>query len=95
MRQEKVAQEARRAAAAAVAEDAAAAAAAVLMTPDLEGEEAWASFEDYGDALECVPVDRDQEAVMEVAAKLQGGAGPCGVDAIQLKNWLLRYGRES
>ena len=41
-----------------------------LMIPDLESEEKWASFEKYGDALECVPVDCDQEAVMEVAAKL-------------------------
>ena len=32
---------------------------------------------------------------MEVAAKLQEGAEPCGVDAVQLKKWLLRYGRES
>ena len=66
-----------------------------LMISDLESNEEWASFEKYTDSLDCVPVDCHQEAVMEVAAKLQGRAGPCRVDAVQLKKWLLPYGRES
>ena len=65
-----------------------------MMVPDLTDAEN-ASFEEYAEFLETVPVDCDAETVEEVASKLRGGAGPSGVDAIQLKNWLLWHGRAS
>jgi hypothetical protein len=33
--------------------------------------------------------------VDDVASGLSGGAGPGGTDAVDLKNWLLRFGSES
>jgi hypothetical protein len=35
------------------------------------------------------------DVVKDVASRLSGGAGPGGTDAIDLKNWLLRFGAES
>ncbi len=44
------------------------------------------------DALESPPVYCYEENVAKAAAKLSGGAGPCGVEGIMLRNWLLRHG---
>ena len=63
-----------------------------VIVPDLMDEEN-ATFEEYVELLETVPVDCDAEMVEEVASKLRGGAGPSGVDTIAMKNWLLRHGR--
>ena len=65
-----------------------------MMIPGLD-EEGWASFESYDECLNSVPVDCTEETVEEVAGKLSGGAGPGSVDAIAMKNWLLRHGRPS
>ena len=50
------------------------------MIPDL-GQEGWASFEEYEERLNSVPVDCDQEIVQRVADRMKGGAGPSSVDA--------------
>ena len=44
---------------------------------------------------DCVPVFASSETVEDMAAKLSGGAGPSGVEAVQLKHWLLHFGRAS
>jgi hypothetical protein len=46
-------------------------------------------FEPYGDVPEPVPVEITGDVVEDVASRLSGGAGPCGTDAVDLKNWLL------
>jgi hypothetical protein len=40
-------------------------------------------------------VDITADLVKDVASRLSGGAGPGGTDAVDLKNWLLRFGEES
>jgi hypothetical protein len=47
------------------------------------------------DCLESMPIYCFEECVAKVAARLSGGAGPCGIDAIILKNWLLCHGIQS
>ena len=63
-----------------------------MMVPELTDEEN-ASFKEYAELLETVPVECDAEMVEEVASKLKGGAGSSGIDAIAMKNWLLGHGR--
>ena len=53
------------------------------------------SFEDYDAVPHIVPQVVDPCIVEEVAAKLRGGAGPSGVDAIAFQSWLLRFGDAS
>jgi hypothetical protein len=54
------------------------------------------AFEPYArGAPAVVPVDVTATTVETVAAKLSGAAGPGGVDAADLWNWLLRFGVES
>jgi hypothetical protein len=33
--------------------------------------------------------------IEKVATRLSGAAGPSGVDAVDMQNWLLRYSKES
>ncbi len=47
------------------------------------------------DCLDLMPVYCFEECVAKAAARLSGGAGPCGVELIMLKSWLLRYGVQS
>jgi hypothetical protein len=47
------------------------------------------------DCLDLMPVYCFEECVAKVAARLFGSAGPCGVDAEMLTNWLLRHGDHS
>ena len=47
------------------------------------------------DCLDSMPVYCFEECVAKAAARLSGSAGPCGVDAEMLKNWLLRHGDHS
>jgi len=42
-----------------------------------------------------VPLNVTATDVEKVASKLSGAAGPSGVDAVDLRNWLLRFGAES
>ena len=52
-------------------------------------------LEDYDILPEMMELDVTSETVTEVAAALSGAGGPCGVDAIALQHWLLRFGKES
>ena len=51
-----------------------------------------AAFEEYEDIPETVPLDFTENDVTWVASKLSGAAGALGVEAIELRNWLLRFG---
>ena len=65
-----------------------------ILIPNLDDED-WASFEEYDECLDSVPVTCEQETVEEMASKLRGGAGPGRVDASALSMWLLRRGKYS
>ena len=49
-------------------------------------------FEEYVEVLETVPLDFTEDDVTWVASKLSGAAGALGAEAIELRNWLLRFG---
>jgi hypothetical protein len=53
------------------------------------------AFEPYGNTPQPIPVDITAEDVEAVATRLTGAAGPGGTDAVDLRNWLLRFGKES
>lgn len=55
------------------------------------------SFEPVPDAdwMKPIPVNVTTDTVAQVATHLSGAAGPDGVDGIDLRNWLLRFGNES
>ena len=54
-----------------------------------------AAFEVYEDVPETVPFGFTEDDVTWVALKLSGAAGALGAEAIELRNWLLRFGCES
>ncbi|KAL7526608.1 hypothetical protein ACHAXR_004221 [Thalassiosira sp. AJA248-18] len=43
------------------------------------------------DGMEFMPMYLWEEHIAKGATCLSGGAGPCGVEGTQLKNWLLRH----
>ena len=47
------------------------------------------------DCLELMPVYCYKECVAKAAVGLSDSAGPCGVEADMLKNWLLCHGAQS
>ena len=51
-----------------------------------------AAFKEYKDIPETVPLDFMEDDVMWVASKLSGAAGALGAEAMELRNWLLRFG---
>jgi hypothetical protein len=53
------------------------------------------SFEPYDEVPEPIPLVISGDVVEQVASRLSGGAGPGGSDAVDLRNWLLRFGAES
>ena len=59
------------------------------------------SEEDFDDhpgspnCLKLMPVYCFKECVAKAASHLSGSAGPCGVEADMLKNWLLWHGAQS
>jgi hypothetical protein len=52
-------------------------------------------FERYGEAPMTVPHASDHFNIGVVGAKVQGGAGPSGVDALLLKTFIQRFGTAS
>ena len=50
-----------------------------------------AAFEEYGEVTETVPLEFTEDDVMWVASKLSGAARAIGAEAIELRNWLLRF----
>ena len=50
------------------------------------------AFEEYGEVPETVPLDFMEDDVTWVASKLFGGAGALGAEAIEMRNWILRFG---
>ena len=58
-------------------------------TPDIT------ALEEYDVVPDLVPLDITGDTVLAIAPKLQGAAGPGGVDAIALQHWLMRFGKES
>ena len=51
-----------------------------------------AVFEEYGEVPEMEPLDFIEDDVTWVASKISGAAGTLGAEAIELRNWLLRFG---
>ena len=50
------------------------------------------AFEVYEDVPETVTLDFTEDDVTWVASKLSGAAGALGAEAMELRNWLLRFG---
>ena len=65
-----------------------------MRDPDLTGPNPGA-FEPYASTPDAMPLNITATDVEKVASKLSGSAGPYGVDAVDLRNWLLRFGAES
>ena len=53
------------------------------------------AFEPYPDLPAPVPVCVTQDDVEAISSRLYGAASPGGTDAVDLANWLVRFGRES
>ena len=51
-----------------------------------------AAFEEYEDVPKTVPLDFTEDDVTWVASKLFSAAGALGSEAMEMRNWLLRFG---
>ena len=51
-----------------------------------------AAFEVYEEVPKMVPLDFTEDDVTRVASKLSDAAGALGAEAMELRNWLLRFG---
>ena len=51
-----------------------------------------AAFEEYEEVPETVPLDFTEDDITWVPSKLSGAAGALGAEAMELRNWLLRFG---
>ena len=51
-----------------------------------------AAFKVYEEVPETVPLDFMEDDVTWVASKISGAAGAMGAEAMELCNWLLRFG---
>jgi hypothetical protein len=54
-----------------------------------------ATFDQYAELPDPPSIDVTLETIEKVATRLSGAAGPSGVNAVDLQNWLLHYGKES
>ena len=53
------------------------------------------AFEPYADLPTAIPLCITQDDVEVISSRLSGAAGPGGTDAVDLSNWLLRFGPQS
>ena len=53
---------------------------------------ACAAFEEYEEVPETVPLDFTEDDVTWVASILSGAAGALGAEAMELRNWIRRFG---
>jgi hypothetical protein len=53
------------------------------------------AFEPYPELPTAIPICVTPEDVELISSHLSGAAGPGGTDAVDLSNWLLRFGSES
>ena len=53
------------------------------------------AFEPYPNEPTPIPIYVTPEDVELICSRLSGAAGPSGTDAVDLANWLLRFGSES
>ena len=51
-----------------------------------------ATFEEYKEVPETVPLDFSEEDFVWVASKISGAVRPLGAEAIDLRNWLFCFG---
>ena len=51
-----------------------------------------AAFDEYEEVPDTVPLDFSEDDITWVASKLSGAAGALGSEAIELRNWLFRFG---
>ena len=65
-----------------------------LRRPDLEAPDC-PVFEEYEACPTAIPVEITAEHIEKAALRLSGAAGQGGTDAVDLSNWLLRFGVES
>ena len=49
------------------------------------------AFEDYKDVPDTVPLDFTEDDIMWVVSELSGAADALGAEAMELRNWLLRF----
>ena len=54
-----------------------------------------AAFEEYEKVPETVPLNFTEDDVTWVASNIYGAAGALGAEAIDMRNWLLRFGYSS
>ena len=51
-----------------------------------------ATFEKHGEVPKIVPLNFTEDDITWVASKFSGAVGELGVEAIELRNWLLCFG---
>ena len=51
-----------------------------------------AAFEKYEDLPKTAPITFTEDDATWVASKVSGAAGALGAEAMELRNWLLRFG---
>ena len=62
-----------------------------MRVPHVENNPCAAS-EEYGEVPKTVLLDFTEDDFTWVASKLSGAAGVLGAEAMELRNWLLRFG---
>ena len=50
------------------------------------------AFEEYKELPKTAPLDLTEDDVTWIASNLSGAAGALGVEAIEMRSWLLRFG---
>ncbi len=66
-----------------------------MLDPQLTADGDDAVFQPYPNQPEPVPLQITAELVEDVVKQMEGAAVPSGVDAVTLRNWCMRCGRES